>query len=72
MSCAKALEQGLAHHAFNLENDHGYSVRGDPSRTCHGAASLRGSATATEDPALISNSKRAASELQASTHCRNR
>jgi UDP-arabinose 4-epimerase len=64
----KALEQGLAHRAFNLGNGQGYSVReviASVERVTGLPVPARLGERRPGDPArLISNSKRAASELQ--------
>ena len=64
----KALEQGLTHRAFNLGNGHGYSVReviASVERVTGLPVPARLGERRPGDPArLISNSKRAASELQ--------
>ena len=64
----KALEQGLTHRAFNLGNGHGYSVReviASVERVTGLPVPARLGERRPGDPArLISDSKRAASELR--------
>ena len=64
----KALEQGLTHRAFNLGNGHGYSVReviASVERVTGRSVPVRfGERRPGDPPRLISNSMRAASELQ--------
>ena len=64
----KALERGLTHRAFNLGNGHGYSVReviASVERVTGLPVPARLGERRPGDPArLISNSMRAASELQ--------
>ena len=64
----KSLEQGVTHRAFNLGNGHGYSVReviGAVERVTGRPVPVRMGERRPGDPArLISNSSRAASELQ--------
>jgi UDP-arabinose 4-epimerase len=68
----KALEQGLMHRAFNLGNGHGYSVReviASVERVTGLPVPVRFGERRTGDPArLISNSQRAANELQWKPH----
>ena len=68
----KALEQGLTHRAFNLGNGHGYSVReviASVERVTGLPVPVRFGERRPGDPArLISNSTRAASELQWRPH----
>jgi UDP-arabinose 4-epimerase len=63
-----ALEQGLTHRAFNLGNGHGYSVReviASVERVTGLSVPVRFGERRPGDPArLVSNSIRAASELQ--------
>lgn len=64
----KALEQGLTHRAFNLGNGSGYSVReviASVERVTHRRVPVKLGNRRPGDPArLISNSARAADELQ--------
>ena len=68
----KALEQGLTHRAFNLGNGQGYSVReviASVERVTGLPVPVRLGERRTGDPArLISNSRRAAIELQWGPH----
>jgi UDP-arabinose 4-epimerase len=68
----KALEQGLTHRAFNLGNGHGYSVQeviASVERTTGLPVPVRFGERRPGDPArLISNSMRAANELQWRPH----
>jgi UDP-glucose 4-epimerase len=68
----KALERGLTHRAFNLGNGHGYSVReviASVERITGFPVPVKFGERRPGDPArLISNSTRAASELQWKPH----
>src|SRR4029450_7904170 len=71
----KALEQGLTHRAFNLGNGHGYSVReviASVERVTGFSVPVKFGERRPGDPArLISDSARAASELQWKPHITN-